>query len=178
MAEDLNKITSKKIEIHRDNRGYFYEIYSKKRYSNTNSSFVQNNISVSRKNVIRGMHYQKKFKQSQLVTIIKGEINYVVADVMHNSINFTKHKIFNLSDRKHNQIYIPGGFANGFEVLSDEVIIHYNVDQFFDKSDDYGVFYKDDTLNIKWTVKRPILNTKDKNYPYLSEINKSNLPKK
>ena len=176
MVDNLYKINPIKINIFRDNRGCFYEIYNKKRYSNIKKSFIQNNISISKKNVIRGMHYQKKRKQSQLVTVVKGEINYVVVDVMHNSKNFQKYKIFNLSNKEKNQIYVPGGFANGFEVISNEVILHYSVDRLYDKSDDYGINYKDDSININWSIKKPILNLKDKIYPMLKDIKKFNLP--
>lgn len=177
MNKDLYKIKPIKIDVFNDNRGFFYEIYNKKRYSNIKKNFIQNNISFSKKNVIRGMHYQKKCKQSQLITVIRGEINYVVVDIMRNSKNFKKYKIFNLSDKEKNQIYVPGGFANGFEVISKEVILHYNVDRLYDKTDDYGINYKDSSLNIKWSIKKPILNYKDKMNPLLKDIKIINLPK-
>lgn len=176
MNKNINKIKSSKINIFRDNRGFFFEIYNTKTYPKLANPFVQNNISYSKKNVIRGLHYQKKLKQSQLVTVLKGEINYVVADIMPNSTYFKKYKIFKLSHSKKNQIFIPGGFANGFEVISEDVLIHYNVDRNYNINDDFGIFYKDDTLNIKWTIKKPIMSKKDKNLPLLNNIKIKNLP--
>ena len=176
MNENLNKIKSRKINIIRDNRGFFFEIYNTNSFPKLTNPFVQNNISYSKKNVIRGLHYQKKYKQSQLVTVLKGTINYVVADIMPNSTLFKKYKIFKLSHTKKNQIFVPGGFANGFEVISEDVLIHYNVDRNYNKSDDFGILFKDETLNIKWTIKKPIMSKKDKKLPLLKNIKMKNLP--
>ena len=78
--------------------------------------FIQTNISYSKQNVIRGLHYQCMRKQSQLVTIIEGEINYIVVDIMPKSKHFKKYRKYKLSSKYNNQIYVPGGFANGFEL--------------------------------------------------------------
>ncbi len=174
MKIDLKKIKPIKLNTHYDKRGYFYEIYN---LSKNKKQYIQTNISFSKKNVIRGLHYQCKLKQSQLVTIIEGEINYIVVDISPKSKLFKQHRKFKLSSDKKNQIYVPGGFANGFEVLSQNALIHYNVDRTYNKNDDFGILYNDKELKIKWTVKKPILSSKDIKNPVLSNIDIKNLPK-
>ena len=174
MKINLKNINSQKLKIYYDKRGYFYEVYNIHR---NKKKFIQTNISYSKQNVIRGLHYQCKQKQSQLVTIIEGEINYIVVDIMPKSKHFKKYRKYKLSSKYNNQIYVPGGFANGFEVISKHALIHYNVDKTYNTNDDFGIIYNDNDLDIKWSVKKPLLSDKDLKNPLLKNISQKNLPK-
>ena len=113
-------------KIYRDLRGYFTEVYTSKNGYLNKYKFVQDNISSSKKGVIRGLHFQSKYPQTKFITVIKGKIFDVAVDLRNKSKNFEKVFSYNLSD-KNNQLLIPRGSAHGFQCLSDYAIIIINV---------------------------------------------------
>lgn len=160
-------------QIFYDNRGYFLETYSKFDLYNygdidTTVDFVQDNESYSEKDVLRGLHYQKKYPQAKLIRVIQGQIYDVAVDLRPSSSSYKKWAGVYLSDINKQQLYIPQGFAHGFLVISDTAKIAYKCDQYYYPNDQYGIIWNDKTLNIDWPIyKEPILSEKDKNLPSL-----------
>ena len=170
----FEKVKLLKIDIFRDKRGFFYENFNQAKYQNFfTSKFIQDNISFSKKNVIRGLHFQSYKPQSQLLTLIHGKIFDVIVDLRKNSKTFKKWLGFNLDHKKINQIYMPPGVAHGFCVLSDFATIHYKVSKFYDANNETGIRWNDKTLNINWPIKKPIISSKDNKLPYFEDIFKA-----
>ena len=155
-----------------DSRGFFMEFYNQKLF-NENSikdTFVQSNHSMSIKNTLRGLHYQKKHPQSKLVRCIKGRIFDVAVDIRKKSPTYGKWVGEILSEENHNQLYIPKGFAHGFLVLSDIAEVTYMCSEFYYPKYDSGILWNDSSINIDWNIKKPILSDKDSNQPLLKNI--------
>lgn len=150
-----------KTDIFKDNRGSFKEIYKKNLIKNTN--FIFNCLSISKKNVLRGLHIQTKNPQAKFLTVIKGEIFDVAVDLRKKSKTFGRYFSINLSNKKYCSIYIPKGFAHGFCCLDKENIVYYCNSSYRDKNSEIGILWNDSDLNIKWPIKNPILSIKDKN---------------
>lgn len=166
-----NKIfQTDEIKINYDNRGYFFESFRSNSFKEID--FVQDNISFSIKGALRGLHYQYEYAQSKLITVIKGEIFDVIVDLRRDSETFLKKNVFNLSDSKINQIFIPRGYAHGFQCISDQAIIYYKTDNYYKQNDQYGVNPFDHELNIEWPLSENIINQKDISLPNLSEVSK------
>ena len=175
--KDVLKIRIKKFN---DKRGCFYEIYNKKKYrfSNKLTNFVQSNISLSNKNVLRGLHYQFRNPQSQLVSVISGKIFDVVVDLRKNSKSFMQYDTFILSEKSNTQIFMPPGVAHWFVVLSDKAIVNYEVNKSYNKKNESGLIWNDKTLNIKWPILNPIMSKRDRSYNSIEDLIKKNkLPK-
>jgi len=155
-----------------DARGYFYESYSERDFFNAglNMRFVQDNQSRSVKGVLRGLHFQKKYPQGKLVRVIEGEIFDVVVDIRPKSSTFGSWGGIILSGEKHNQFYIPQGFAHGFLVLSDSAILSYKCTDFYHPEDEGGIIWNDKQINIAWIELGMdfILSEKDKKLPEFS----------
>ncbi len=169
-VKKIEKVKLIDTKIFNDNRGFFYESFNRKRYKNLiNVSFVQDNLSFSKKNVIRGLHYRYK-PQAQLVTLFYGKIFDVIVDLRKNSKTYKKWMGINLDFKKNNQLYMPPGVAHGFCVMSDYAIVHYKVSKYYEKDNEAGILWNDEMLNIKWPVKNPIISAKDKKHPYFKNI--------
>ena len=154
-----------------DNRGYFYESYQQERYAALGiPPFVQDNISQSKKNVLRGLHYQLPRSQGKLVYVIRGRVWDVAVDIRRHSKTFGQSFGIILDDQKHTQMYIPPGFAHGFCVLSDEADFMYKCTDFYAPDCEHGIRWNDPALKIDWPVTLPILAPKDESYPTLAEI--------
>ncbi len=154
-------------KVFKDDRGYFYESFNEKTFNDAGivSHFVQDNQSFSKKNTIRGLHYQlNPHAQSKLVRVILGEVLDVAVDLRINSPTFGKHFAVTLSADNHLQLYIPRGFAHGYSVLSDTAIFFYKCDGFYNKENERGILYNDPFLNINWMVddRSAIVSDKDK----------------
>lgn len=162
---------------HCDERGSFYENYRESAYSELGvDSFCQDNISCSRQGVLRGLHYQVKKPQAQLVTVVVGKIFDVVVDLRRDSNTFGVSLGTELSDSGIGQIFMEGGFAHGFCVLSDFAILHYKVTEEYDSSDEAGLLWRDKALRISWPVSAPIISERDAGYPPLDMIDADSLP--
>ena len=150
-----------KTDIFKDNRGSFREIYKKSLIKNTN--FIFNCLSISKKNVLRGLHIQTKDSQAKFLTVIKGEIFDVAVDLRKKSKTFGRYFSIKLSNKNYCSIYIPEGFAHGFCCLDKENIVYYCNSNYRDKNSEIGILWNDPDINIKWPIKNPILSIKDKN---------------
>ena len=176
----INGVLKIRYKKFTDKRGFFYEIYNKKKFifSKSLTNFVQSNISLSNKNVLRGLHFQTRNPQSQLVSIISGKIYDVVVDLRRSSNTFMKYESFILSDKNNLQIFMPPGVAHGFVVLSDKAIVNYEVNKVYNKKNESGLIWNDRTLNIKWPILKPVMSKRDRNYSNFQELLKKNkLPK-
>jgi len=158
-----------------DDRGYFFESYSKKKFEEygVNYEFVQDNISKSKKNTVRGLHYQVgDAAQGKLCEVVLGSVLDVAVDIRFGSPTFGQHVICELSDKNHNLIWIPPGFAHGFCVTSDEAIFHYKCTSFYSPKDERAILYSDADLNIGWGISNPLVSEKDMNAKAFKDIEK------
>jgi dTDP-4-dehydrorhamnose 3,5-epimerase len=153
-----------------DDRGFFKETYNEERYraAGLMETFVQDSISYSTQNVIRGLHYDPEM--GKLVTVLRGRIFDVITDVRPGSPTFGRWQGFYLSEYNHKQIFIPKGFANGFMVLSDIAVFSYKHTALYDQSRERAVRWNDPTLAIAWPlVGEPRISAKDQNAPLLAK---------
>ncbi|HEY4755398.1 MAG TPA: dTDP-4-dehydrorhamnose 3,5-epimerase [Ignavibacteriaceae bacterium] len=163
------------LDIFNDSRGYFFETFNAKRYKDLgiNLDFVQDNISVSKKGTLRGLHYQVPPKaQGKLCHVIKGSVLDAAVDLRFGSPTFGQHFIIELSEKNHTQIFIPVGFAHGFAVLSDEAIFQYKCSEFYSKEHERSIRFDDPDLNINWGIENPIVSNKDRNGKFFKDIEK------
>ena len=170
----LNGLITIEPDKFQDNRGFFLETYQEERYNRAGIAdvFIQDNHSHSKKGVLRGMHFQVKNPQAQIVTVMHGRIFDVCVDVRKESRTFGHWYGVELSDTRVSQIYMSQGFAHGFCVLSDWVDLHYKVSHPYNPSDEGGVLWNDPDIDIKWPLPESQLNVseRDRNYQLLSEI--------
>ena len=160
-------------EVFGDNRGYFMESYNKNTFLKLglDYDFVQDNQSKSKKGVLRGLHFQKKYPQAKLVRVIEGEVFDVAVDLRKNSPTFGKWFGVLLSDENKRMFIIPRGFAHGFVVLSESATFTYKCDEFYHPEDEGGINWNDKEIDIKWPIDfEPILSEKDKRHPCLKEV--------
>ena len=154
-----------------DRRGMFYEIYSKSRYEQYGiPSFVQDNHSVSKNGVLRGLHYQTNPGQGKLVRVTRGEVFDVAVDIRKQSPTYGKWWGLSLSETNNLQLYIPIGFAHGFCVLSESAEVLYKCSDYYSPENERGILWSDPDLAIDWPVKEPILSEKDAVYPRFREL--------
>jgi len=149
-----------KRKTHKDNRGFFRELFTN---AVLKKKFVFDYYSLSKKNVIRGMHLQLKKPQGKLITVLSGKIYDVALDCRQNSKTFGKFFSIELSDKDNTSVYIPEGFAHGFCSLTKSSLLHYKCTNYRDKDSEISINFKDKNINIKWPKKRVIVSEKDKN---------------
>jgi dTDP-4-dehydrorhamnose 3,5-epimerase len=152
--------------IFHDERGYFFEAYSKSKFSDLGITidFVQDNQSFSKKGTLRGLHYQNApFAQTKLVRVLQGEIIDVAVDLRKDSPTFGKHFSILLSAENKKQLLVPQGFAHGFSVISETAVVLYKCDQYYNKQSEGGIRFDDAQLNIDWgmDLKDAIVSDKD-----------------
>ena len=148
-----------KNKIFKDNRGYFKELL---RENIIKKKFPFIVMSYSKKNVIRGLHLQTQNSQGKFVTAIKGRVFDIAVDLRKNSKTYGKYFSCILSEKNSNSIYIPPGFAHGFQALDKENYIIYNCTKYRNSKSEISIKYDDENLNIKWPLKRQIVSKKDK----------------
>jgi len=160
-------------DVFEDERGYFFETFSKLRYKEfgIDAEFVQDNLSKSFLGTVRGLHYQVGEKaQGKLCQVIKGKVLDVAVDIRFESPTFGQHFATELSGADKKQFWIPPGFAHGFSVLSQEVLFSYKCTNYYSKADERTILYSDPELKIDWKVDHPIVSDKDENAPLFKEI--------
>jgi dTDP-4-dehydrorhamnose 3,5-epimerase len=152
-----------KPRLFRDERGHFTELMHGPRYAEAGlpSSFVQDNLSHSRRNVLRGLHYQHPRWQGKLITAVEGVIFDVAVDLRRGSPTFGKWYGQELSGEDHVQIYVPVGFAHGFCVMSETASVHYKCTELYDPASEQTILATDPDLAIRWPCSSPILSPKD-----------------
>ncbi len=160
------------IKIFKDKRGKFFEVFNKEKFSKfgIKDIFIQDSISISNKNVLRGLHYTILKPQSQLLTVLEGKIFDCIVDLRKNSKTFKKVFTYLLSDKKNNQIYMPPGMAHGFVVLSKRAVLNYKASQTYNSNDEGGLLWSDKDLNIRWPSKKLIISDRDKLFMSLEQI--------
>jgi dTDP-4-dehydrorhamnose 3,5-epimerase len=147
-----------------DERGYFMESFNKKKLENIIGpvNFVQDNQSLSSKGVLRGLHYQEPpYAQGKLVRVTKGAVNDIIVDIRKDSITYGKNFKILLSEKNFKMLWIPPGFAHGFETLDDETIFTYKVTNYYNKESEKTIKWNDPTLEIEWETKNPSTSEKD-----------------
>ncbi len=158
-------------KIFADPRGMFYEVYSENKYEEHGiPCFVQDNHSVSKKGVLRGLHYQVNPGQGKLVRVTRGEVFDVAVDIRKQSPTYGKWWGLLLSETNNFQLYIPIGLAHGFCVLSESAEVLYKCSDYYSPENERGILWNDPDLAIDWPVKGPILSEKDAVYPLFSEL--------
>jgi len=165
-------------DVYKDQRGFFMETYNEKRYHELGIDvrFVQDNLSFSIQNTLRGLHYQYPNAQAKLVSVIHGEVFDVVVDIRQGSPTFGKWTGARLSGDNKRQLFAPVGFAHGYCVLSETAIFQYKCSNFYSPKDEKGILWNDPDLNITWLVTSPLLSDKDKENPSLSNVTQESLP--
>lgn len=160
--EDVKIITPFFVE---DERGYFLKSIEREVYQSfgLEVDIYEEFETYSKKNVIRGLHFQTKNPQIKIVRVISGVIYDVVVDLRKDSPTFGNWCGFELSDQNMYSIWIPAGFAHGFHALSDDVIMSYKCIGKYEKGYDTGIKWDDKTLNIDWNIEHPIVSEKDRN---------------
>ena len=143
----------------KDSRGYFLELYKNKIIK---KNFPFTCISLSKKNVIRGLHLQTKNAQGKYISVLKGRVLDVVVDLRKNSKTFGEHFKIILSEKNSKSLFIPEGFAHGFCGLEKENYLLYSCTNYRNKNAEVGIKWNDKDLKIKWPVMKPIVSTKDK----------------
>lgn len=155
--------------VFQDARGFFLETYHARRYAEAglDVTFVQDNHSRSRRNTLRGLHFQQARPQGKLVRVIEGAIWDVAVDIRPESPTFGRYVGAELSADNFRQIYVPPGFAHGFCVTSDVAQVEYKCTEYYDPADERGIAWNDPTLAIPWPVTSPVLSERDTHNPTL-----------
>ena len=167
------KITSAPIQdlliiqpqVFEDDRGYFFESWSKKIFENNglDFDFVQDNQSMSHRGVLRGLHFQAPpFAQGKLVRVIQGGVLDVAVDIRANSPTYGKHFSIELNESNKTMFFIPPGFAHGFLTLADNTIFYYKCTHYYNKSSEGTILWNDNQLEINWKISNPLVSEKDK----------------
>lgn len=159
---------------YRDNRGYLRELVSEKEIG---SKFKFTIVSKSKKNVLRGLHFQNNKSQGKYISVLKGKILDVAVDLRKNSKTFGKHFSIILSEKNCKGIFIPPGFAHGFQTLDKENIICYCCTEYRSIGNEHALKYNDPQLKIKWIKNKLIMTKKDRNAKTLNELIKSKIIK-
>ncbi len=152
-------------KIFRDERGYFFESYNKEKldeFLGISVDLVQDNESMSNKNVLRGLHFQEPpHEQAKLVRVIRGSVTDVCVDIRSNSSTYGESIKIDLNAVNQHVLYIPAGFAHGFVSREDKTIFSYKCSGFYNKDSENSIRWNDPDLNIDWQVTDPIVSTKD-----------------
>ncbi|MFZ4398972.1 MAG: dTDP-4-dehydrorhamnose 3,5-epimerase [Bacteroidales bacterium] len=159
--------------VFRDDRGYFFESYSRQRFMDAglDLNFVQDNESKSQKDVLRGLHFQNPpYAQGKLVRVIKGSVIDVVVDIRKHSLTYGMHFKLELSESNKTMLWIPPGFAHGFATLEDDTIFSYKCTNIYNKASEGSLLWNDTDLNIDWNIENPILSDKDKVSPIFANF--------
>lgn len=162
-------------DVFGDNRGFFMETYRADQFKEAGipTNFVQDNMSSSRKGVLRGLHFQKDpYSQGKLVRVVRGEVFDVAVDLRKGSPYFGKWVGDFLSEENKRSLYVPNGFAHGFCVVSDEAVFHYKCTEFYHPEAEGGLRYDDPTVAVEWPkIDVPFLTSpKDEKAPFLENI--------
>lgn len=159
-------------QVFSDDRGFFFELYKHADFARAgiNGPLVQDNYSQSTQGVLRGLHFQKIPKaQGKLVMCLKGGIYDVAVDIRKGSLQYGKWIGMELTEQNRHMLFIPPGFAHGFQVLSDTANVLYKCTQEYSPADDRGIIWNDPDINILWPLKDPVLSGKDKLHPLLRD---------
>ncbi|MDD5083557.1 MAG: dTDP-4-dehydrorhamnose 3,5-epimerase [Candidatus Moranbacteria bacterium] len=172
---DLEGVLIIEPRVFADDRGFFMETYNRDRYvqSGIAEVFIQDNVSVSKKGTLRGLHYQAPpFAQGKLIQVVRGSVLDVAVDVRFGSPTFGKHVSIELSAENKKQFFIPAGFAHGFVALEDDTIFSYKCTNLYSPECDRGVLWSDAQIGIDWPFPESelLISEKDRKQPLLKDI--------
>lgn len=175
---DLPGVLIIEPKVFPDARGFFVETYQKERYQAMGIApeFVQDNVSFSAKNVLRGVHSQSPHPQGKLVQVLQGIVWDVAVDIRRNSPHFGRWTAVTLTSETKNQFYIPAGFAHGFCVLSETALFAYKCTDIYFPGNEVGFRWDDPEVGIQWPVEKPLLSPKDIALPLLRDVVIDQLP--
>ena len=175
---ELPELTIFRPRVLADARGDFRELYHADRYraAGLDATFVQDNLSRSRRGVLRGLHLQHPRAQGKLVTVVDGVVLDVAVDVRRGSPTFRRWAAVELSAESAVQLWIPPGFAHGFVVLSETAALSYKCTAPYSQADELAVRWDDPALGIDWGVAAPVLSERDAAAPTLAEVPPERLP--
>jgi dTDP-4-dehydrorhamnose 3,5-epimerase len=160
-------------QVFEDERGCFFESYRKDqlRKVGIEPEFVQENESHSKKNVLRGLHFQEPpYEQGKLVRVVSGKVQDVAVDLRRKSATFGQWYSHVLSDENKTLLWIPPGFAHGFLALEDETVFQYKCTGYYNKNSENSIRWNDPDLAIKWEVIDPLISEKDRNAPLFYQL--------
>jgi dTDP-4-dehydrorhamnose 3,5-epimerase len=165
-------------DVFGDARGYFFESFNAARYRDAGVAlpFVQDNVSLSARGVLRGLHFQQPNAQGKLVQVLAGEVFDVAVDVRGGSATFGRWVGAALSSANHHQLWIPPGFAHGFVVTSDSAMFAYKCTALYDRSSERTIRWDDPDIAIRWPVADVQLSAKDASAPLLRDLAIGTLP--
>lgn len=157
-------------KVHGDRRGFFYEAWNRDTFRalGIDRPWVQDNLSRSARGVLRGLHYQVRRPQAKLVTVLSGEVFDVAVDLRRSSPTFGRWFAERLDGESRKLLYIPEGFAHGFQVLSETADFFYKVTDFWSPENERGVAWNDPALAIPWPLAVPSLSPRDAELPPLA----------
>lgn len=164
-------------QVYHDERGWFLEFYKEAPFHQQGITyqFPQENLSFSRKGVVRGLHFQREpWQQAKLVSVLKGKVLDVVVDLRKDSATFGKWFSCVLDSERHNLLMVPDGFAHGFAALEDSIFL-YKSSGMYNREAEGGIVWNDPELNIQWPFENPILSEKDSKLPTLNELLRNSL---
>jgi dTDP-4-dehydrorhamnose 3,5-epimerase len=169
---DLAGVVLIEPRVFGDARGWFLETWNQQRYLDAGlaESFVQDNLSFSRRGSLRGLHFQNPCPQGKLVSVLDGAVFDVVVDIRRGSPTFGHWRGVTLTGETKQQLYVPTGFAHGFLTLTDTALFHYKCTAPYSPKDELAVRWNDPDLGIAWPMPDPILSSKDAAAPLLREI--------
>jgi dTDP-4-dehydrorhamnose 3,5-epimerase len=163
---DIEGIILLKTNQYKDERGLFFESFNQKKFNEAvgkDIQFVQDNVSISKQYVVRGLHLQKPpFAQGKLVRVLKGAVLDIAVDIRKSSLTYGQHVKVKLSAENGHQLWIPEGFAHGFSVLEEDTVFSYKCTNYYHPNSEMGLLFNDSQLQIDWEVTNPIVNQKDK----------------
>lgn len=176
-CSDIEGLYVIETKVFNDERGYFMETYNEEAFKEQGLDmvFVQDNQSMSKKGVLRGLHFQKTYPQGKLVRVVNGVVYDVAVDLRPNSKTFGKYYGVILTAQGKEQFYIPEGFAHGFLVLSETAEFTYKCTNVYHSEDEAGIRWNDSTLHIDWPTFEGvelIISEKDKNHPFFHKDGK------
>lgn len=149
-----------------DDRGFFFESFNENKYREylgNGVQFVQDNISSSKKGVLRGLHFQlPPFAQGKLVSVVKGGVLDVAVDLRKESLTYGKYELVELTEKNKLQFWIPPGFAHGFLSLEEDTIFSYKCSNYYSPQHERTILWNDQDLNIEWDIDAPIVSDKDR----------------
>ena len=165
-------------DVFGDSRGFFMETYNEARYRDAGlpRRFVQDNLSFSARGVLRGLHYQNPDAQGKLLYVLSGEVFDVAVDIRAGSPTFGEWAGVTLSEENHRQLWIPEGFAHGFQVASESALLVYKCTALYNRESEGAILWNDPEIGIEWPIGQPTLSDKDRAAPTLREMPKDALP--
>ena len=164
-------------DVFGDSRGFFVETWNRRRYAEAglDADFVQDNLSLSRRGTLRGLHFQNPHAQGKFVYVLQGEVYDVAVDLRQSSPTFGRWLGLTLSSDNKRQLYIPPGFAHGFCVTSETALFAYKCTDFYHRETEGSVRWNDPDVGVRWPIENPILSEKDARAPLLKDVPRQQL---